>query len=204
MPTAPRSVGGQWRYARADGLALLGEDDAGGERTAAVDARVSTAKQAEAGNVERQRLLPQGGLVCRFCSPVHRAEGAWVSSPVPAAMAGAVGDGMEGLGDRGRARSGRGQAAGDDGERLSHLAGRARSIATAGMRIGTGVEPLGPRTWTHGLPGGSPGMRGAVAPRSPSPPVAYAPRGANPRPKGAKSWSGGRVEGRTSGLYTFF
>ena len=51
-----RSVGGQRRYARADVLALLGEDGAGGEKTAAVYARVGTAKQAEAGNLERQRL----------------------------------------------------------------------------------------------------------------------------------------------------
>ena len=51
-----RSVGGQRRYARADVLALLGEDDAGGEKRSAVYARVSTAKQAEAGSLERQRL----------------------------------------------------------------------------------------------------------------------------------------------------
>ena len=45
----------------------------------------------------------------------------------------------------------------------------------------------------------------AVARRArPSPPVAYAPRGANPRPKGAKTWSGGRVEDREIGLYTLF
>ena len=31
-----------------------------------------------------------------------------------------------------------------------------------------------------------------------------APRGANLRPKGAKAWSGGRVEDRAIGLYTFF
>ena len=37
-------------------LALLGEDDAGGEKRSAVYARVSTAKQAEAGSLERQRL----------------------------------------------------------------------------------------------------------------------------------------------------
>ena len=36
----------------ADVLALLGEDGAGGEETAAVYARVSTGKQAEAGNLE--------------------------------------------------------------------------------------------------------------------------------------------------------
>jgi hypothetical protein len=30
------------------------------------------------------------------------------------------------------------------------------------------------------------------------------PQGENPRPKGAKTWSGGRVEGRKGGLYTFF
>ena len=41
-------------------------------------------------------------------------------------------------------------------------------------------------------PGGSPGVGGAETPCSPSPSVAYAPRGANPRPKGAKTWSGGR------------
>ena len=51
-----RSAGGQRRYARADVLALLGEDGAGSEKTAAVYARVSTTKQAEAGNLERQRL----------------------------------------------------------------------------------------------------------------------------------------------------
>lgn len=52
----PRSAGGQRRYARADVLARLGEDGAEGEKTTAVSARVSTAKQAEAGNRERQRL----------------------------------------------------------------------------------------------------------------------------------------------------
>ena len=36
--------------------ALLGDDCATGEKTAAVYARVSTGKQAEAGNLERQRL----------------------------------------------------------------------------------------------------------------------------------------------------
>ena len=51
-----RSAGGQRRYARADVLALLGEDGAGSEKTAALYARVSTTKQAEAGNLERQRL----------------------------------------------------------------------------------------------------------------------------------------------------
>ena len=79
-----RSVGGQRRYARADVLALLGEEDAGGEKTAAVYARVSTAKQAEAGKLERQRLLP-------LTASCPGSEGAWVSSPVPAANARAVG-----------------------------------------------------------------------------------------------------------------
>ena len=50
-----RSKGGQRRYARADILALLGVDDAAGDRTAAIYTRVSTGKQAEAGNLERQR-----------------------------------------------------------------------------------------------------------------------------------------------------
>ena len=51
-----RSEGGHRRYARADILALLGEDRATGEKTAAVCTRVSTGKQAEAGNLEPQRL----------------------------------------------------------------------------------------------------------------------------------------------------
>ena len=51
-----RSEGGHRRYARADVLALLGDDCAAGEKTAAVYTRGSTGKQAEAGNLERQRL----------------------------------------------------------------------------------------------------------------------------------------------------
>jgi predicted site-specific integrase-resolvase len=51
-----RSEGGHRRYARADVLALLGEKGPWDEKTAAVYARVSTAKQADAGNLERQRL----------------------------------------------------------------------------------------------------------------------------------------------------
>jgi len=51
-----RSEGGHRRYARADVLALLGDDCATGEKTAAVYTRVSTGKQAEAGNLEQQRL----------------------------------------------------------------------------------------------------------------------------------------------------
>lgn len=51
-----RSGGGHRRYARGDVLALLGEGDAGGDKAAAVYTRVSTGKQAEAGNLERQRL----------------------------------------------------------------------------------------------------------------------------------------------------
>ena len=42
----PRSAGGQRRYARAGGLAVWGEGDAGGEKAAAICARVSTAMQA--------------------------------------------------------------------------------------------------------------------------------------------------------------
>jgi putative resolvase len=52
-----RSAGGHRRYARADVLAFLGkQEDCASERTAAIYARVNTAKQAEAGNLERQRL----------------------------------------------------------------------------------------------------------------------------------------------------
>ena len=50
-----RSKGGQRRYARADILALLGIEEAAGDKAAAIYARVSTGKQAEAGNLERQR-----------------------------------------------------------------------------------------------------------------------------------------------------
>jgi len=51
-----RSEGGHRRYARVDVLALLGENGPWDEKTAAIYARVSTAKQADAGNLERQRL----------------------------------------------------------------------------------------------------------------------------------------------------
>lgn len=51
-----RSEGGHRRYARADVLAVLGDDSIGSETTAAIYARVSTGKQAAAGNLERQRL----------------------------------------------------------------------------------------------------------------------------------------------------
>ena len=215
---------------------------------------------------------------------MHRTEDAWVSPPVPVAIAGAVGDGTEGLGDRGRAMDRGDEAAGDDGKRLSrrrtspdhrdrlqadrdHAGGCAapaeRShwdrgsgwvacqglppVAEASRRarrpvggpgdaaaeaVGKGAvsgisrKPVGGpdrppgtrgrggrarpgRFWqrtqavqTLSGPGGNPGVRGAGAPRGPSPPVAYAPRGASPRPKGARAWSGGRVEDREIGLYT--
>jgi putative resolvase len=52
-----RSTGGHRRYARADVLAFLGKrEDFASDRTAAIYARVSTAKQAGAGNLDRQRL----------------------------------------------------------------------------------------------------------------------------------------------------
>ena len=54
-----------WRaaavHARADVLVLLGEDDAGGEETAAVCVRVGTAKRAEAGNRCGASRKPIGG-----------------------------------------------------------------------------------------------------------------------------------------------
>ena len=46
---------GHRRYAHGDAPALLGEGDAGGDQAGAVYARVRTGKQAEAGNLERQR-----------------------------------------------------------------------------------------------------------------------------------------------------
>ncbi len=51
-----RSEGGPRRYARANILALLGDERGMGEKTAAVYTRVSRGKQVEAGNLERQRL----------------------------------------------------------------------------------------------------------------------------------------------------
>ena len=50
-----RSQGGHRRYARADVLALRGVDEAARDNPAAIYARVSTMKQADAGNLERQR-----------------------------------------------------------------------------------------------------------------------------------------------------
>lgn len=50
-----RSEGGHRPYAKADTLAKLGQRP-GVEKTAAIDTRVSTRKQAEARNLERQQL----------------------------------------------------------------------------------------------------------------------------------------------------
>ncbi len=90
---------------------------------------------------------------------------------------------------QGNARRGAGQAAGDPARGGSAGPGRSRQRTRAVHR------PAGP--------GGGPGVRGLCrAARVLQLPIA--PRRANPRPKGAKAWSGGRVEDRAIGLYPCF
>ncbi len=56
LPARIRSKGGHRRYLREDLLTFLGKSMPPADRTAAIYARVSTRKQADAGNLERQRL----------------------------------------------------------------------------------------------------------------------------------------------------
>ena len=56
LPARIRSKGGHRRYLREDLLTFLGKSLPPADRTAAIYARVSTKKQADAGNLERQRL----------------------------------------------------------------------------------------------------------------------------------------------------
>ena len=56
LPARIRSKGGHRRYLREDLLTFLGKSLPPADRTAAIYARVSTKRQSDAGNLERQRL----------------------------------------------------------------------------------------------------------------------------------------------------
>ena len=145
-------------------------------------------------------------------APIARS-GGWASAIRPWGRAGPAGRGGCGRrpGSRGLHPGPYGEAGGG-GEagapRLRLMAYATRKgyrvvLQASDVAAGTvGLSVPGDAVWRVGRTQRGPRRPGATVAQVR--PLPTAPRGANLRPKGAKAWSGGRVEDRAIGWYTWF